>query len=679
MPSVTTIITPLDPKSVETCRQYLRANADPSPDFAHNRLQCQSLFPFDKIKTLHFCSFVILEADGEFGPSLVFEATFDGGRAEFLQDLVRVAPDGLHELYHHCTGYPAAGMTAPGLVQEYFERHDVGVSTFFSGYPGRSVSQVQGEDGIHSGIVTFLGDRWRAAQNMPGRLVGFFEAIKHDFVRGRPENRWAGEQASLPWEVTSRNAVAGFAIAAAIALACALGWLCGRLLPGLRPWTLYAKITASIDSAGRQGATVVDAIASVLPFMADFIEALRPALPNLVGVTVIWAIVRIAELVLSGWTKDPRDQSFALRVPLQLAVILRYALILFMAGSALAVVISGMELRRPVNESTLMAFVSAIAALLGAGLVLLVLHYWAESLRLATQLRPWGGWRERLRRALLDIIQYATVLTCAIGLLLIARQTPVVLSHHLADEMRGLLSIGFVFLIYAVLGIAVAYAVGSLLFVVIRIKEWNDTRTFVDPVGLIARAQINTRKYTREEGGINTFQNHLASITHVKPGWMRWALVWLALWAVNLLARLWFNRGDLGGIPTIMSARWVLIDHGRRLLFLDNFGGAWESYLNEFIDLAAVKGLNAIWSNTFVAVDKQRFGFPGTNFLFFAGAQAEQPFKAYVRQSQIETLAWYSAYPMLSVVNVNANTDLRQSLSRDDLTPCEVDTVFQRL
>lgn len=91
-----------------------------------------------------------------------------------------------------------------------------------------------------------------------------------------------------------------------------------------------------------------------------------------------------------------------------------------------------------------------------------------------------------------------------------------------------------------------------------------------------------------------------------------------------------------------------------------------------------MKGLNAIWSNTFVHAVGQRFGFPGTNFLFFAGAQAEQPFKAYVRESQVETLAWYSAYPMLSVVNVNANTDLRQSLSRE-LTPCEVDTVFQRL
>ncbi|WP_436441436.1 hypothetical protein, partial [Enterococcus faecium] len=78
----------------------------------------------------------------------------------------------------------------------------------------------------------------------------------------------------------------------------------------------------------------------------------------------------------------------------------------------------------------------------------------------------------------------------------------------------------------------------------------------------------------------------------------------------------WFNRGELGGIPTILSARWVMIDGGKRLLFLDNYGGAWESYLNEFIDLAAVKGLNAIWSNTFVTAEGKSYGFPAAKFLF---------------------------------------------------------------
>jgi hypothetical protein len=121
-----------------------------------------------------------------------------------------------------------------------------------------------------------------------------------------------------------------------------------------------------------------------------------------------------------------------------------------------------------------------------------------------------------------------------------------------------------------------------------------------------------------------------------------------------------------------------LIDGGRRLLFLDNYGGAWDSYLNEFIDMTAVKGLNAIWSNTFVKADGQCYGFPATRFFFWRGAQAERPFKAYVRESQIETVAWYGAYPTLSVVNINDNSQLRRSLGKP-LSASQIDTVFENL
>ena len=151
----------------------------------------------------------------------------------------------------------------------------------------------------------------------------------------------------------------------------------------------------------------------------------------------------------------------------------------------------------------------------------------------------------------------------------------------------------------------------------------------------------------------------------------------VTLFAVRLLARFWFNQGDLGGISTILAARWALIDGGRRLLFLTNYGGGWDSYLDEFIDMGAVQGLNAIWTNTFIKSGDSRYAFPATEFYLWRGAQAEQPFKAYVRHSQVETLVWYSAYPTLSIKNVNANTDLRQALFKS-LPACELDAVFAR-
>jgi hypothetical protein len=152
----------------------------------------------------------------------------------------------------------------------------------------------------------------------------------------------------------------------------------------------------------------------------------------------------------------------------------------------------------------------------------------------------------------------------------------------------------------------------------------------------------------------------------------------LTLFFIGLLSRFWFNVGVLGDIPTILSARWVLIDDCKRLLFLDHYGGAWDSYLNEFIDMGAVKGLNAIWTNTFIKVSGSQYMFPETEYYFWKGAQVERPFKAYVRQSQIETIVWYSAYPRAATINVNTNTDVRQSLF-ESMPACETDSLLQNL
>lgn len=675
MPSFATIVTPLKPDHVAECRAYLAANADPLPDIAHGRLICRPLFPFDAVATLHFCSFVILDAEDGFGPSLVFEATFDGARADFLRDLLLAAPTGFDKIYRHCDGYPASGIVAPDLVQEYLERHDVGAHAFFSGAPGRSATQIQDEERIHAGVARFLASPAIGA-SARGRLTDLFDLVRRDFIRGEPGNRWAATPAALPWEVAARGAVAAAARVGFAALAYLFGVIVGAALPGLRPWALYEWLTSVIGAVGEFDAGFGESAAR-LPLIGNFVHAVLPALPTLFGATAIWAALRFVELVLGAKTKRPRDQSFYLRIPLQIAIILRIALVFFLAGAVLLVAINGME-RDAVAGSKPASIALGVLYLLVTTAALVPLRYAATSLNLEVELRSRGATREKWRRLQLDIVNYATVLVCVTGLLAVARQTPLTLGPDLAERLRGGLSVLFVVASYGVIGVVAGYCVASLLFLLVRWRELADRTALGDPAALIQRAGINARKYDREEGGANAFQNHLASLTHVKPGALRRIVLRLALFAVNLLARFWFNRGELGGIPTILSARWVMIDEGRRLLFLDNFGGAWDSYLNEFIDLPAVKGLNAIWANTFVRVARRGFGFPATEFLFWKGAQDEKPFKAYVRQSQIETLVWYGAYPTLSVANINANTELRQSFGRA-LSPGEVDAVFQRL
>ena len=147
-------------------------------------------------------------------------------------------------------------------------------------------------------------------------------------------------------------------------------------------------------------------------------------------------------------------------------------------------------------------------------------------------------------------------------------------------------------------------------------------------------------------------QNHLASITHVKPGWFRRTTLKLVLWAANLFARI-STKGKLLGIPSIHFAHWSLIDDGRRLLFLSNYGGSWGSYLDDFIDKAS-KGLTGIWSNT--------TGFPPARFLVLDGARNGPRFKSFARDSQVPASVWYSAYPDFTVQNIDNNSAIREDL-----------------
>jgi len=162
----------------------------------------------------------------------------------------------------------------------------------------------------------------------------------------------------------------------------------------------------------------------------------------------------------------------------------------------------------------------------------------------------------------------------------------------------------------------------------------------------------HVRALVLEEDRTPLVQNHMTSIANVKPGVFRRATLRAVLWLVNLRART-STHGSLAGIPSIHFAHWSLIDGGRRLLFLSNYDGSWESYLGDFIEKAS-PGLTAIWSNT----DE----FPATRFLFWGGARDAPRFKAIARDKQSRTNVWYSKYPRLTVQAIDNQSTIREGL-----------------
>jgi len=187
--------------------------------------------------------------------------------------------------------------------------------------------------------------------------------------------------------------------------------------------------------------------------------------------------------------------------------------------------------------------------------------------------------------------------------------------------------------------------------IVLRYKETRDPPT-------PSEDKDHTKELLEREDRTHIVQNHMASITVVKPGIFRQITLRTVLLLADLVAGISL-KGTLLGIPSIHFAHWSLIDNGRRLLFLSNFDGSWENYLDDFIDKGSF-GLTAVWSNT--------AGFPSTRFLFFGGARDGARFKAFARDSQRYTNAWYSAYPDLTVQTIDKNSNVRDSLfaSLDD-------------
>ena len=150
-----------------------------------------------------------------------------------------------------------------------------------------------------------------------------------------------------------------------------------------------------------------------------------------------------------------------------------------------------------------------------------------------------------------------------------------------------------------------------------------------------------------------TLQNQFSALGFLKPGWFRRINATAILWVGKFVTRYVFGQEDLAGVKTIHFARWTFINDKRRMLFSSNYDGSLENYMGDFIDVVWW-GLNVIFSNG--------VGYPHTRWAIFDGAKDEGAFKRHIRNRQITTQVWYSAYPNLSAMNIATNARIRAGL-----------------
>jgi deferrochelatase/peroxidase EfeB len=196
----------------------------------------------------------------------------------------------------------------------------------------------------------------------------------------------------------------------------------------------------------------------------------------------------------------------------------------------------------------------------------------------------------------------------------------------------------------AVLAIEVLSTIGGYF--------WLRHREKTDLCDNVAPTTTHVEKLMRRE----TFgaQNHLAASSIMKPGWFRWLTLRIGLWAAGATAAYKSRPSFLAETGVIHFARWILLPGKNKLLFMSNYDGAWESYLEDFIE-EAHEGVTGIWSNT--------QGFPKTEKLFWKGATDGDRLKWWTRRQQHPSWVWYVAYPSLSLARIRINAAIRQGIA----------------
>ena len=162
--------------------------------------------------------------------------------------------------------------------------------------------------------------------------------------------------------------------------------------------------------------------------------------------------------------------------------------------------------------------------------------------------------------------------------------------------------------------------------------------------------------------------NQFSAMGSLKPGPFRLSTIRFVLAVIDYTAKHIFNRGRLGRVTTIHFARWVFLDDKKRVIFISNYDGSLESYMDDFINKVAF-GLNVVFSNG--------IGYPQTSWLILDGAKDEQTFKNYLRRHQMPTQVWYNAHPGLTARDRHRNALIREGLEQETMTDSEIKTWLQ--
>lgn len=156
--TVLTFITAIDPAQKPKLKKIFEAISD--------NLLTNQYIPFPSVTLLHFASFVIANDDTD-APLLIFENNFDGEVSAYLDELLLVAGEGIHQIYQCCSAYEAKTF-GPQNLKRFLQGQIVRPNTFHIGNVGRLAKVVKNNQQVREKLQSFLDDLFSKVP--PGKL-----------------------------------------------------------------------------------------------------------------------------------------------------------------------------------------------------------------------------------------------------------------------------------------------------------------------------------------------------------------------------------------------------------------------------------------------------------------------------------------------------------------------------
>jgi hypothetical protein len=222
---------------------------------------------------------------------------------------------------------------------------------------------------------------------------------------------------------------------------------------------------------------------------------------------------------------------------------------------------------------------------------------------------------------------------------------------HFASLPAAILFLLLILLLVPRIVLFAIIAAAVLTVVRLRILEQTDPELCSRPP-----AESVTKLALLEDHDVT---NQFSAMGTLKPGPLRLLTTRVVLWLIDWTARHIYTKGRLARVRSIHFARWVFLDNHKRVIFLSNYDGSVESYMDDFINKVGF-GLNVVFGNG--------IGYPRVRWLLLDGCRDERKFKDYLRRHQMPTQVWYKAYPGLTAVDLERNARLRQGLGASSLS-----------